>query len=546
LETRVDAVVVGAGFGGLYALHRLRESGLSVRVFEAGSGVGGTWFWNRYPGARCDVESFDYSYSFSPQLQQEWEWTERYPAQPEILRYLEHVADRFDLRRDISLDTRVTAATFDEAVGRWLVEIDGNEKERVSATYLVMATGCLSSSRIPDFPGLDEFEGDTFHTARWPSEPVDLAGKRVGVIGTGSSGVQVITALASQVGELTVFQRTPTYILPDWNHPIGADEQRQVKAGYPERRSEAAKGALGLPIPVTPFNKQSAMAVSERERVAEYERRWRIGGVGVGFSFKDLMFNKDANDTIADFIRDKIRAAVDDPEVAEKLLPTDYAYGTKRPSLGVHYYDSYNRDNVRLVDVRADPIAGLTPRGLRTENTEYELDAIVFATGFDAMTGTLNAIDIRGRGGRPLRDHWSAGPRTYLGIGVAGFPNLFMITGPGSPSVLTNMVFSIEHHVGWIADLIDRMRAEGTGVVEPTEQAEDDWVRRIAALADRSLYPDTDSWFTGANVPGKPRTFMVYLGGAPAYAKECQTVVDAGYAGFEFTVAGASRVSATG
>jgi len=534
-------VVVGAGFGGLYALHRLRETGLSVRVFEAGSDVGGTWFWNRYPGARCDVESFDYSYSFSEELQQEWDWSERYASQPEILRYIEHVADRFDLRRDITFDTRVQAATFDEAQGRWLVETD--DGEQTSATYLVMATGCLSSSRIPDFPGIEDFQGQTFHTGRWPSEPVDLEGKRVGVIGTGSSGVQVITALAPQVGELTVFQRTPTYILPDWNRPVGPDELRELKATYPQRRREAAKGALGIPIPVTPFNKQSAMAVSEQERVAEYERRWRIGGVCVGFSFKDLMFDKDANDTIAEFIRDKIRERVEDPETAEKLVPTDYAYGTKRPSLGVHYYDSYNRDNVRLVDVRADPIVGLTRNGLRTENTEYELDAIVFATGFDAMTGTLNAIDIRGRGGRLMREHWSAGPRTYLGIGVSGFPNLFLITGPGSPSVLTNMIFSIEQHVRWIAELIEWMRAEGTEVVEPTEAAEDEWVHKIAALADRSLYPATDSWFVGANVPGKPRAFMVYLGGAPAYAKECQDVADAGYAGFEFSRAGAAVLS---
>jgi cyclohexanone monooxygenase len=539
LRTTVDAVVVGAGFGGLYALHRLRESGLSVRVFEAGSDVGGTWYWNRYPGARCDVESFDYSYSFSEELQQEWDWTERYASQPEILRYIEHVAERFDLRRDITFDTRVTAATFDDTVGRWLVETDGGEK--VSATYLIMATGCLSESRIPDFPGIEEFEGETFHTARWPSEPVDLEGKRVGVIGTGSSGVQVITALAPRVGELTVFQRTPTYILPDWNRPISEDERRELKAAYPERRREAAKGALGIPIPVTPFNKQPAMAVPERERVAEYQRRWDIGGVCVGFSFKDLMFDKDANDTIADFIRDKIRAAVEDPEVADKLLPKTYAYGTKRPSLGVHYYDSYNRDNVRLVDVRADPIVGLTRRGLRTRDAEHELDAIVFATGFDAMTGTLNAIDIRGRGGRLLREHWADGPRTYLGIGVAGFPNLFIITGPGSPSVLTNMVFSIEHHVRWIADLIDRMRADGTEVVEATDAAEEEWTLKIASLADRSLYPETDSWFTGANVPGKPRVFMVYLGGAASYARECQAVVDGGYTGFEFSRAPALR-----
>jgi cyclohexanone monooxygenase len=551
VETRVDAVVVGAGFGGLYALHRLRESGLSVRVFEAGSDVGGTWYWNRYPGARCDVESFDYSYSFSEELQQEWDWTERYASQPEILSYIEHVADRFDLRRDITFDTRVDAATFDEAEGRWLIEtspaagnssatgnssVTGNSSgEQVSATYLVMATGCLSSSRIPDFPGIDEFEGQTFHTGRWPSEPVDLEGKRVGVIGTGSSGVQVISALAPRVGELKVFQRTPTYILPDWNRPISPDELHELKATYPQRRREAAKGALGIPIPVTPFNKQSAMAVSERERIAEYERRWKIGGVGVGFSFKDLLFDKDANDTIAEFIRDKIRERVEDPEVAEKLLPRSYAYGTKRPSLGVHYYDAYNRDNVHLVDVSDDPIVELTRHGLRTETTEHELDAIVFATGFDAMTGTLNAIDIRGRGGRSLREHWSAGPRTYLGIGVAGFPNMFIITGPGSPSVLTNMIFSIEQHVRWIADLIDHMRAEGTGTVEATEEAEDRWTRRVAELADRSLYPATDSWFLGANVPGKPRTFMVYLGGAPSYAKECQEIADAGYAGFEFS-----------
>jgi len=418
-----DAVVVGAGFAGLYTLHRLREQGLSVRVFEAGSGVGGTWFWNRYPGARCDVESLDYQYSFSDELLHEWKWSERYPRQDELLGYLNHVADRFELRPDIQLNTRVTRAAFDEATNRWAVETD--QGDRVSAAYVVMATGCLSAGRVPAFEGLDTFQGEWHHTGSWPDEGVDFTGKRVAVIGTGSSGIQSIPVIAEQAEELLVFQRTANYSVPAFNRPLTEEAEREGIEHFAERRQFTQESFLGLSVP---SDDKSALEVSPEERRALYEERWRMGGLPMYGAFNDLMVDERANDTAKEFFRDKIQETVTDPDVAEKLIPKGYPFGGKRICVEAGYFETFNRDNVTLVDLNEQPIKLITPTGILAGNTEYPVDVIVFATGFDAMTGALLAIDIRGRGGRTLQEKWSEGPRTYLGIAIAGFPNMFLIT----------------------------------------------------------------------------------------------------------------------
>jgi cation diffusion facilitator CzcD-associated flavoprotein CzcO len=526
----LDAVVVGAGFAGLYALHRLRGLGLAVRVYEAGDGIGGTWYWNRYPGARCDVESLDYSYSFSDALQQEWRWTERYASQPEILRYIDHVADRFDLRRDVQLSTRVTAAVFDEARDRWQVRTDRGD--RVSARFCIMATGCLSAAQVPAIPGLATFEGRWYHTGHWPHEGVDFTGQRVGVIGTGSSAIQSIPIIARQAAHLSVFQRTPNFSIPAQNGPLDPDHERRVKADYAAFRRQARESRVGF---VVERNDQSALAVSAEERQREYERRWRRGGLGFNATFGDLLTSREANETAAEFFRAKIRATVRDPAVAEALSPRDYPIGTKRLCVDTDYYATFNRDNVTLVDLRTTPLEAITPRGLRTRDAAYALDSLVFATGFDAMTGALLGIDIRGRAGRTLREAWAAGPRTYLGLAVAGFPNLFAITGPGSPSVLSNMIVSIEQHVDWIADCITHLRAHGHASIEATADAQEQWVAHVNEVGHATLYPLANSWYMGANVPGKPRIFMPYIGGVGTYRHLCADVAAKGYAGFTVT-----------
>ncbi len=524
----LDAIVVGAGFAGLYMLHRLRSLGLTVREFEAGSGVGGTWFWNRYPGARCDVESMEYSYQFSDDLQQEWQWTERYSSQPEILRYLNHVADRFDLRRDIQLETRVESAVYDEESARWTVRT--GDGERWSARYFIMATGCLSSTNLPKFPGQDTFRGQTFHTGRWPHEGVDFTGKRVAVIGTGSSAVQAIPLIAEEAEHLYVFQRTPNFSIPARNHPLDPAEVARIKKDYAELRGRAA----GMPFG---FNTRSeevaALDVSEQERLAEYERRWESGGLPFLGAFSDLITSREANDTAADFVRAKIRQVVRDPEVADLLTPHT-VLGCKRLCSDTHYYETFNRPNVTLIDVTSRPIEALTPDGLTAGGVHYEVDAIVFATGFDAMTGALLAVDIRGRDGLALRQKWSEGPRTYLGLATAGFPNLFFITGPGSPSVLSNMVPSIEQHVNWISACIAYLRSRGTSSIEPNRDAENAWVEHVNEVADATLYPTCNSWYIGANIPGKPRVFMPYLG-FPEYVEKADAIAANGYEGFELS-----------
>ncbi|MGI8689673.1 MAG: flavin-containing monooxygenase [Thermomicrobiales bacterium] len=522
-----DAVIVGAGLAGLYMLHRLRGLGLTARVYEAGGGVGGTWYWNRYPGARCDIESMDYSYSFSDELQQEWRWSERYATQPEILRYISHVADRFDLRRDIRFETRVTAAAFDATTNRWTIQTDGGE--RVSARFCIMAIGCLSTAQTPRFPGLETFKGAWYHTGNWPHAGVDFTGQRVGVIGTGASGIQAIPVIARQAAHLFVFQRTPNFTIPAWNAPLDPEHERRRKANYAEHRRKNRESRAGFVVPVgdTP-----ALAATPDERQRAYEARWERGGFGFTSAFADLSTNEEANETAAAFVRARIRDIVRDPAVAEALSPRDHPIGTKRLPLDTDYYDTFNRENVTLVDVRKNPIEAITPDGLRTRDAAYALDRIVFATGFDAMTGALLAIDIRGRAGSTLKQKWAEGPRTYLGIAVAGFPNLFIITGPGSPSVLSNMIVSIEQHVDWIADCIAYLRARNLAAIEATCEAENAWVAHVNEVANTTLYPRANSWYMGANIPGKPRIFMPYIGGVGAYRQKCDTVAANGYAGF--------------
>ncbi|MEA2235219.1 MAG: hypothetical protein QOD83_5035 [Solirubrobacteraceae bacterium] len=528
-----DAVVVGAGFGGLYMIHRLRQAGRSVRVFEAGGGVGGTWYWNRYPGARCDVESLDYSYSFSEDLQQEWEWTERYAGQPEILRYLDHVADRFGLREHIRFDTRVEAATWDEETARWQVRT--SQGDEVSAHFLVMATGCLSSANMPKIDGIYSFAGETYHTGQWPHEGVDFTGKRVGIIGTGSSAVQSIPIIAAQADQLTIFQRTATYSVPARNGPLDPEEQATVKATYQAMREQnrLMPAAFGARMKI---GEKSALEVEEEERRRVFEETWDYGGFALMLSFTDLGIDKSANDIAADFVREKIHSVVSDPGVADLLTPKQ-VIGCKRLCLDTNYFETFNRANVRLVDVSSAPIEAITPTGLRTGGEDFEFDAIVFATGFDAMTGSLSRIDIKGRGGQTLNEAWHAGPITYLGLGVPGFPNMFTVSGPGSPSVLTNMVVSIEQHVDWIADCIDYVQSHGHASIEATQASADEWVGYVNSVADVTLFPTCNSWYLGANVPGKPRVFMP-LPGFPPYVEQCNDVAANNYRGFELRGSG--------
>ena len=462
VRPRFDAIIVGAGFSGLYQLHLLRdELGLSVVVLEAGEGIGGTWYWNRYPGARCDSESYYYSYSFSDPLQQEWEWTERYPEHGEIRRYLNHVADRFDLRRDIRLGTRAQGARYDDGANLWVVTTEGGDV--YEAQFLITAVGCLSTANIPQIEGLDRFGGQWYHTGRWPHEDIDFSGKRVGLIGTGSTGIQATPVLAEKAQHLTVFQRTANYSVPARNGPLSAESQKEVKANYDAIRAKTRASINGHPFDISA---DSALDVSPQERQARYEAAWEFGGLRFRAAFCDLLRNKAANDTASDFIRDKIRSIVKDPATAAKLIPTDHGFATKRPPIDTNYFETFNRDNVALVDLKATPIVEITREGIRTSDALYPLDIIVFATGFDALTGPLLAMDIRGKNGRSLRDDWAAGPRTYLGLQTPGFPNMFTITGPGSPSVLTNMPVAIEQHVQWITECIRTLRAKNIARIE--------------------------------------------------------------------------------
>lgn len=521
-----DAVIVGAGFAGMYMLHNLRKLGLSVRVYEAGDDVGGTWYWNRYPGARCDIESMQYSYSFSEELDQEWNWSEKYAPQPEILDYARHVADRFDLRKDIQFNTRVTEATFLESENVWWIRTDCGAEIR--ARFCIMAVGCLSAANRPNFPGLQDFKGATYHTGEWPREGVNFDGLRVGVIGTGSSAIQSIPLIAQQASSLTIFQRTPNYAVPARNQKLTPDYRNAVKADYPELRKKARARPTGFYFP---FNLDSALSVSADERERRYEEAWARGGLPFLGSFGDLLFEKDANDTIAEFARRKIRSIVKDPETAELLCPEN-VLGCKRLCVDTGYFETYNLPHVKLVDVSKKPIERFTNGGLVVNDVEYQFDAVVFATGFAAMTGSFDKIKIVGRSGQTLLEKWRAGPRAYLGVASSGFPNLFMITGPGSPSVLANMLPAIEQHVDWITDCISHLLDVGAKTIEPILQFEDAWVEHVTEVSKVSLRSTCSSWYVGANIPGRPRVFMPYIGGFPVYVQKCNEVATNGYEGF--------------
>ncbi len=526
-----DAIVIGAGVAGLYQLYRLRELGLSVRVYEAGTGVGGTWYWNRYPGARFDSESYTYGYSFSEELLQEWDWSEHFAGQPETERYLNHVADKFDLRRDIRFSTRVSAASYDEAAQCWQVRTDTGERAR--ARFLITAIGVLSAPYIPDFAGRESFTGPSFHTGQWPKQPLDFSDKRVCVIGTGATAVQLITEVAKNVGHMTVFQRTPNYCAPLRNGPIDPEAQRQIKANYPEIFKRCRETFASF---LHDFDTRSALEVSEEERLARYEELWAQPGFAKWFgNFGDTMSDLKANATMTEFVRNKIRERVNDPLVAEKLVPKDHPWGTKRVPLESGYYEAYNRDNVLLVDLNETPIECITPKGIKTSDAEYECDVIVYATGFDAVTGAFNQIDIRGVGGRTLKDKWADGPRTYLGLQTAGFPNLFTVVGPHNGATFCNIPRCIEQNVEWVTDCLRHMRAHEYAQIVATPEAEDDWTAHVNEVAEGTILLDTPSWFVGANIPGKKRTFLMYAGGSPAYRQKCDEVAERGYAGFVLT-----------
>jgi cyclohexanone monooxygenase len=526
-----DVIVVGAGFAGMYMLHRLRGLGLKARVFEQGDGVGGTWYWNRYPGARCDVESMQYSYSFSDELQQEWDWSERYAPQPEILKYANHVADRFDLRSDIQFNTRVERAVFDESANRWSVTT--SDGHTVTAQFVVLATGCLSNARIPDIKGLEGFIGKIYHTGNWPHEPVDFTGLRVGVIGTGSSAIQSVPVIAEQAAHLTVFQRTANFSIPARNAPLGTEERESFRKNYPEIRRfarEQARNGIYTELP-----DRGALDDGDNERRARYEARWRRGGLTFMSVYNNLALDKTANDTAADFVRGKIAEIVKDPDTAKLLQPNSHPIGTKRICIDTDYFATFNRPNVTLVDIKTYPIEEILPHALRVGAKDHEVDALVLATGFDAMTGSVAKIDIHGRNAQTLNQKWAEGPRTYLGLMSAGFPNLFVITGPGSPSVLSNMIVSIEQHVDWIADCLAYMREHGLEVMEASKEAEDKWVAHVNEVAYTTLYPQANSWYMGANIPGKPRIFMPYIGGVGPYRQICNDVAAKRYEGFAMT-----------
>ncbi len=524
----LDALIVGAGFSGMYMLHKLRGLGFNTRVVEAGSGVGGTWFWNRYPGARVDIQSLEYSFGFDEKLEAEWRWSERYAPQQELLRYAEHVAERFDLKRDIAFNTRVKAAHWDDAAQLWRAETD--QGAAIACRHLILATGCLSIPTDVTFPGLETFTGAVYRTSRWPHEGVDFSGQRVGIIGTGSSAIQSIPILAAQASHLTVFQRTPNFSMPAHNGPI-PDADFEAWARDPRAYRAASRDTVGG-FQNDAHGDQLATETAPEAVRAELERRWAWGGFRLLGAFGDTAIDPAANRIVQDFIAGKIREQVSDPVVADRLTPKDHPFGTKRPCVDTGYYATFNRPNVDLIDLRAEPLTGFTARGIETTQRQYEFDAVVLATGFDAMTGAIDRIDLRGQGGRQIKDHWAEGPRTYLGLMISGFPNLFTITGPGSPSVLTNMINSIEQHVEWIAECLVSLNQRQQTSIEASAEAEAAWCQHVAEAVAPTLLPQANSWYMGANVPGKPRMFMPYAGGLNTYAEICRQVAEKGYEGF--------------
>jgi cyclohexanone monooxygenase len=547
-EMNQDVLVVGGGFAGMYALYRFRQLGLSVRVLEAGSDVGGTWYWNRYPGARCDVPSLEYSYSFSKELEQEWDWPEVFSAQGDILAYANHVADRFDLRRDMQFNTRVVSTEYLETENLWRLETESGEVH--TARFCVMATGCLSVPNKPELPGASSFTGEVLHTGLWPKEPVDLTGKRVGIVGTGSSGVQAIPELARQAAHLTVFQRTPVYTVPANRNRMRDTVQQEFRDNYPRIREmqQSNFGGVSGFRPVKSVNKPASPATEQASFPSNVldltvEQRHDLVdqyGVGILLAFRDVYSDMDANEAANEAFRGGISKVVTDPEVANKLMPKTYGLGCKRQVLDRDYYDTFNRPDVMLIDLTEDPLVSVRENGIETASGLTELDVLVYATGFDAMTGALLRAGIKGRDGRTLVDKWQYGPEAYLGLQINGFPNLFTITGPGSPSVLCNMLVAIEQHVNWIADAIDNMNRKGYQIMEATKQAEDTWIQHVNQVAEGTMYtaPTCNSWYLGANIKGKPRIFMPYVGGYPTYRQRCEDVVANDYEGFELRQAG--------
>jgi cation diffusion facilitator CzcD-associated flavoprotein CzcO len=528
-ERTLDIVVIGAGFAGMHALHRFRDGGFDTLSIEAGPDVGGVWFWNRYPGARCDIPSLDYSFAFSDELYDEWNWSERYATQPEILTYARFVADRLDLRRDIRFETRVNSARFDEAAGLWRLD---TTRGAVSTQNLVLATGQVSVPNMPHIPNIETFEGDVYRTWEWPEQPVDFTGKRVGMIGTGSTGIQVLPQVAAQAAHVTVFQRTPTFAVPMVNYPYSADGEDIVVHKQEARaaRKLAVKSRFGNTATVA---SGSVLTADVEERLARFEEAWNSGRTaGILLAYDDILRDLEANEVAKGYLHSKIREIVKDPVTAEMLCPTGYPVGAKRPSLEQGFYDAFNLDHVTLVDVRDEPIRDAGPLGLRTDRAQYDIDALIFATGFDTLTGAILRIDIEGRDGVTMKEKWAHGPQTYLGIGISGFPNLFLVAGPGSPSLLSNVIISIEHHVEWIADLLTRARAEGSRIVEATPEAETQWQEHAAAVAEETLYPHSDSAYTGANIPGKPRALLPYVGGVGLYQEMCREVAEDDFRGF--------------
>ena len=533
-----DVIVVGAGFAGMYALHKFRGLGLRTQVLEAGNDVGGTWYWNRYPGARCDVPSIEYSYSFDKDLEQEWDWTEIMAAQPEILEYANHVADRFDLRKDIQFQTRVDSAVFDENSNRWTVVTEGGQT--YTARFCVMATGCLSVPNTPKIDGQDNFAGSVYHTGNWPEGGVDFSDAAVGIIGTGSSGIQSIPVIAEQAKHLTVFQRTPNYTMPAANAPLKTEFLRQAKENYSAIRAEQRASQVGIvgygfgfggAENVVPTQEIKQTTPAERQRLVEEEGFLAIR------RYADVALDEEANELACEMYRDQVKRVIKDPATAQALMPRDYPMGCKRPVIDTNYYETFNRDNVTLVDLRQGGIEEITEAGVRTAKGDYTFDVLVYATGFDAMTGALGKIDIRGRENRALTEYWEAGPRTYLGLQVAGFPNLFTVTGPGSPSVLSNMIVSIEQHIDWIARCISDLDQCGAQTIEATTEAEDEWIAHVNDVAQNTMFTakSCNSWYLGANIPGKPRIFMPYVGGVGVYREKCDEVARNGYQGFELS-----------
>lgn len=526
---RLDALVVGAGWGGMYAVHKLRGMGLAMHAIEAGGDVGGTWYWNRYPGARCDVMSIDYSYSFSEEIMQEWTWSEMFATQPEILAYANFVADKLALRKSYSFNTRAVQIRFDDDRQIWSVRTDTGIIYEVD--YLVMATGPLSQPKLLDIPGTEIFQGDIYQAQKWPHKPVDLAGKRVGLIGVGSTGIQITPVVAEQAAHLTVFQRTPSFTLPARTHALSDDYVTQIKAHYPQLREMARNSLTGG---IRAMSSRPLFSVTPEERSRLMDDAWEVGGLAFLGVFADLLFNQQANDIVADYVRDKISTVVEDADTAEKLKPRGYPIFARRPCLDSGYYEAFNRDNVSLVDCLTDPIQAITPTGIRTTETHVDLDVIIAATGYDALTGAMLAIDITGRGGVSLNDHWAAGARSYLGLMMPGFPNLFVVAGANGPSALANFFLLNEQNVDWLCDCIDHLRANDLATMEPTETGEAEYMETLNALSGRSLYPQANTWYTGSNIVGKPRGVPFYLGGLQRYREVCTAAIQ-DFRHFRFT-----------